>query len=370
MSFELDDFLVKSKQAGASDVHLNCNRTPVLRINGEVYKIALPPLTYHDIRTCLNKTLPNEYLKTHNIEFEDLTDIDYIYELKDVSRYRVNYCKDVFGGKLTFRAVPYAIKTLKELRLPSYLAEFTKFRNGIVFITGATGSGKTTTLASLIDMINQTRNCHIITIEDPVEFIYEDKKSLVTQRSLDIDVKDFKSGIKYALRQDPDVILVGEIRDKETLLIAIEAAETGHLVFSTLHTNGTVDIIDRLTGFIEETGQEDFRIRLANCIRAVVHQQLVPKKDDETLVPALEILTFTPTVVDYIIQNKITEVRQLMQRSRQMSLVTMNASLFHLYKKDIISADVALKCSLEKVEMNQLLKGMHKDIEIENDNIL
>ncbi len=369
MTFDLDDFLKKSHQAHASDIHLNCNKVPTLRVNGEVYKIATSPLTYEDIRACFEKTLPKDYLKVHNLSYDDIRDIDYIYEIEGISRYRVNYCKEVKGGKLTFRTIPYRIKSLQELELPEYLAEYTKFNNGIVFVTGATGSGKSTTIAALIEIINQTRKNHIITIEDPVEYVYEDKKSLITQRSLDIDVKDFKTGIKYALRQDPDVMLVGEIRDKETLLSAIEAAETGHLVFSTLHTNGTIPSIDRLTGFIEESGQEDFRIRLASCIRGIIHQQLIPKIDSGKLTPAVEILTFTSTVIDYVNEGKLHDIELLMQRSNQPNLVTMNMSLFDLYQRGVISEDIALEYSLEKVEMNQMLKGMQKGIAVE-DSIL
>jgi len=360
MTFDLNDFLTKSQQAHASDIHLNCNKVPILRINGEVYKIATSTINYGDIRSCLEQTLPKEYLKANNVTYDDIRDIDYIYEIKDVSRYRVNFCKDIYGGKLTFRTIPYKIKSIEELELPSYLGEYTKFNNGIVIVTGATGSGKSTTLASLIELINQTRKCHIVTIEDPVEYVYEDKKALITQRSLEIDVEDFKTGIKYALRQDPDVMLVGEIRDKNTLLSAIEAAETGHLVFSTLHTNGTIASIDRLTGFIEESGQEDFRIRLASCIRAIVHQQLVPKVDSGLLTPAVELLTFTSTVIDYVNEGKMHELEQLMQRSTQPGLTTMNTSLFQLYDKGMITAETALEYSLEKVEMNQMLKGIQK----------
>ena len=258
---------------------------------------------------------------------------------------------------------------MNELTLPEYLKEYTNFNNGIVFVTGATGSGKSTTLASLIEIINQKYKRHIITIEDPVEFVYEDKKSIITQRSLDIDVPDFKTGIKYALRQDPDVILVGEIRDKETLLSAIEASETGHLVFSTLHTNGTIPSINRLKGFIEETGQDQFMKRLANCIRGVVHQQLVPTTNNGLLAPAVEILTFTSTVIDYIKDGKMHEVSLLMQRSKQPNISTMNMSLFELYKKGTITKEIALEFSLEKVEMEQMLRGMYQNTELD-DSIL
>ena len=369
MSFDLDDFLKKSQQAKASDVHLNCNKIPTIRINGEIYKIATAQLTSADIRACLEKTLPEDYLKIEKITYDEIKDVDYMYELPGVSRYRVNYCRDINGGKMTFRAIPFRVKSLSELGLPDYLSTLTNFHNGIVIVTGATGSGKSTTLASLIEIINQTRKAHIITIEDPVEYVYEDKKSLITQRSLEIDVEDFKSGIKYALRQDPDVILVGEIRDKETLLSAIEAAETGHLVYTTLHTNGTMPSIDRLTGFIDEFGQEDFRMRLAGCIRAIIHQQLVPKAEDGKLIPAVEILTFTPTVVDYVNQGKKIELDQLMRRSKQAEITTMNTALYQLYERGLISDKTAIEYSLDIVEIKQLLKGMNKDIALE-DNIV
>lgn len=357
MTFDLDDFLIKSHKAQASDIHINCNKAPSLRINGEIYKIASETITHHDIKAILDKTLPKEYAK----RMDEIKDIDYIYEIKGVSRYRVNYCKDIFHGKFTFRAIPYHIKGLKELTLPEYLKEYTNFNNGIVFVTGATGSGKSTTLASLIELINQKHKCHIVTIEDPVEFVYEDKKAIITQRSLDIDVNDFKTGIKYALRQDPDVILVGEIRDKDTLLSAIEAAETGHLVFSTLHTNGTIASINRLKGFIEEMAQEAFMKRLANCIRGIVHQQLVPTVNNGVLVPAVEILTFTPTVIDYVKDGKMADIYLLMQRSKQPNISTMNMSLYSLYQAGTITKETALEYSLEKTEMDQRIRGMYQD---------
>ena len=357
MTFNLDDFLIKSQKAQASDIHINCNKIPSLRINGEIYKISTDIITYSDIQAILEKTLPFEYKDT----IEEKKDFDYIYEIKGVSRYRVNYCKDIYHGKFTFRTIPYYIKSLEELALPEYLKEFTKFNNGIVLVSGATGSGKSTTLASMIEIINQTRKNHVVTIEDPVEFIYEDKKSIITQRTLDIDVKDFKTGIKYALRQDPDVILVGEIRDKDTLLSAIQASETGHLVFSTVHTNGTIPSINRLKGFIEEYGQGQFMKRLANCIRGIVHQQLVPTTNNGALTPAVEILTFTSTVIDYVKDGKFNEIYHLMQMSKQPNLTTMNTSLFDLYEKGIITKEVALEYSLEKVEMDQMLRGIYRN---------
>ena len=363
MAFDIDDFLIKSQKAKASDIHINCNKIPSLRINGEIYKIATNPIDKEDISAILEKTLPQEYVKN----IHEVKDLDYIYEIKGVSRFRVNYCKDIYHGKFTFRTIPYHIKTLEELQLKPYLKEYTAFNNGIVFVTGATGSGKSTTIASLIDIINANQKKHIITIEDPVEFVYEEKKSIITQRSLNIDVEDFKSGIKSALRQDPNVILVGEIRDKETLLSAIEASETGHLVFSTLHTNGTIASINRFKGFIEEVAQDQFMKRLSNCIRGIVHQQLVPTQDNGKLVPDLEILTFTSTVMDYVKDGKFEDLQLLMQKSKQPNIQTMNMSLFELFQKGVISKETALEFSLEKVEMDQMLRGIYRNSSLEQD---
>lgn len=365
MVFNIDEFLAKAHKAEASDIHLNCGKVPALRIRGEIYKIASEPLSVLDIKAVLDKTLPDEFKKTQ----ANSKDIDYLYVLKGVSRYRINYAKDIHGGKFTLRSIPFKIKSLKELSLPGYLENFTDCNNGIVLISGATGMGKTTTLAAMLELINQKYKKHIITIEDPVEFVYEDKKSIVTQRSLGLDVADFKSGLKYALRQNPDVILIGEIRDRETLVSAVEASETGHLVFATVHTNGTVESINRLKGFVEDTVQEQFMKRLSACIRGVIHQQLVPVKDGK-LKPAVEILTFTSTVVDYVKEGKLYDIINLMKKSRQPNIATMNTALYNLYQDGEITRETAMKFSLEKVEMEQLLRGMYRDNAALDESIL
>ena len=211
--------------------------------------------------------------------------------------------------------------------------------------------------------------CYIFHIDSKkidTEAVAEDaetvrKKALITQRSLEVDVKDFKSGIKYALRQDPDVMLVGEIRDLDTLMSAIEAAETGHLVFATVHTNGTVASINRLKGFIEDSAQDQFMKRLSACIRGVIHQQLVPTTNDGNLTPAIEVLTFTSTVIDYVKEGKLYDITNLMKKSRQPNITTMNMALFSLYQKGMITKETAMEYSLERVEMEQMLRGMYRD---------
>ena len=366
MAFNIDNFLIKSHKAKASDIHVNCRKYPSLRINGEIFKISTETISNDDIRDILLKTLPKDY----PVAVSDLKDADYIYEIPEVARYRVNYCRDIYGGKFTFRIIPYHMKSWGELCIPEFIKEYANFNNGIVFVTGPTGSGKSTTLASIIELINENRKKHIVTIEDPVEFIYEDKKSIITQRSLGIDVPDFQTGIKYALRQDPDVILIGEIRDDDTLISAIEAAETGHLVFSTLHTNGTIATINRLIGFIEKNNQMEFMKRLAGCVRGIIHQQLVPTVKNRALIPAFEVLTFTSTVVDYVKDGKLHEIDLLMQKSKQGNIMTMNSSLFNLYLNKVITKETAMEFSLEKVEMEQLLRGKLKNTNSIEDSIL
>lgn len=355
MTFDFLGFLEKAVKANASDIHLNHGKRPCMRVNKKIFKLSNEVITREIIKEILMRTLPDEYTK----QIDELKDLDYVYEIKGLSRFRINYCRDIYNGKLTFRLVPYQVKSLDDLNLPEYLKNYTTFSNGIVIVTGATGSGKSTTLASLIDIINDNYKKHIVTLEDPVEFIYQEKKALITQRGLNINISDFKSGIKYALRQDPDVILVGEIRDKDTLLSAIEASETGHLVFSTLHTNGAVASINRLVGFVEEFGQQHFIKRLSECIRGIVHQALVPTVDEKHLIPAVELLTMTSTVVDYIKSGKYNEIYDLMKKTKQPNIFTMNSSLYNLYKEGKITKETALQYSLEKVEMEQLLRGIY-----------
>lgn len=366
MGLNIDEFLKKVYKIKASDVHLDCNKVPSLRIAGEIVKTVSELVTKNDIEKILLKTMPPEF----QCDISQISNLDYIYEIPGLSRYRVNYCRDIQGGKLTFRAIPYVIKSFEELSLPNIIKKYCEYKNGIIFVTGATGSGKSTTLASMIELINSTRKDHIITIEDPIEFVYEDKKSIITQRSLEIDVADFHTGIKYALRQDPDVILVGEIRDRETLLAAIEASETGHLVLSTLHTNGAIPSINRLLGLLDHQDHEEFLKRLSGCARAIIHQQLVPVKGENTLHPALELLTFTSTVCDYVKNGKLHEIEQLMKRSNQEDIITLNSSLQKLVQAGKITEQTAIDYSIDRTEMRQMLKGVLRGGNTDNESLL
>ncbi len=365
MEFNFDDFLLKAHKANASDLHFREGKSPSLRVDGKILRTTMSPLTYDDFQGILLKIAKRDVLEKIKLS----NNVDFTYEVPNFSRYRVNYCKDLGLPKLTLRVIPYDIPTLEELNLPKYLSEFTKINNGIILVTGPTGSGKSTTLASMVDLINKEQQKHIITIEDPVEFLYTDKKSLITQRGLGIDTDSFESGIKYGLRQDPDVILVGEIRDRETLEAAIEASETGHLVLSTMHTNSCVQTLNRILGFFEDGSSSLVLQRVIGTLRAIVSQKLLPKAQGG-LAAAVEIMGATPAVLDYLSKNQLEDIYALMQKSKSPSLVTMNASIYALYKNGLITQDIALDYSDNKLEMEQMLRGIYHGAKNMNDDDL
>ena len=364
--FEINEFLRKVSKTKASDVHLNLGKRPSLRISGEMIKLDEPPLTEDDFDEILKTVLHKDIY--HKIQ--DATDLDFTYELKGVSRYRVNYCKDLGAPKLTMRLIPYEIPTFEELTLPPSIQHFADFNNGILLITGPTGSGKSTTIASMIDNINKTKKKHIISIEDPIEFLYSDKNCLITQRGLGLDVQDFPSGMKYALRQDPDIIIIGEIRDRETVEAAIQAAETGHFVLSTLHTNSAVQTINRVIGLFELEQQEFIRKRLAVTLKGTIAQKLIKRKNGG-LVPALELMATTPAISDYIAKDKAYEIDQMLIKSNSQTLCTMNASIFNLYKLDIIDKETAIEASNNPTELYQMMRGIYHGLnDPDSDNLI
>lgn len=352
--FNIEEFLKKVNNTRASDIHLKVGKQPSLRISGKIVKLDEPVITEADfenmMRTMLYGDLPERIKKR--------SDVDFTYEIPNVSRYRVNYCKELGYPKLTLRTVPYAIPTLEELSLPQSLEVFTGYNNGIVLITGATSSGKSTTIASLIEIINKQKSKHIVTIEDPIEFLYTDKKCLITQRGVGVDVDSFSDGIKYALRQDPDIILVGEIRDRDTMESALNAAETGHLVFSTIHTNSASQTINRILGLFDDSTRNFVRDRFAKVLRGTIAQKLI-RTVNGGLVPALEIMANTPAIVDYIRKNQLEEVDMLIKRGGYQNMVSMNASIFKLFKGGVISKEEALNSTDDEVELNQMLRGIY-----------
>lgn len=353
--FYIDDFLKQAVNVGASDIHLSVGERPAIRVAGQIMRINLPELTEEDMNTTINTIAP-EHLKDRITRFFD---IDFSYEIPKVSRFRVNFGHQLAKNAIVFRVIPYKIKSFESLNLPKTMENFADFNNGIVLVTGPTGSGKSTTIAALIDYINEKYAKHIVTIEDPVEFIYTNKKSIVSQRQLLIDTPSFSDGVKYALRQDPDVIFIGEIRDKETVVSALNAAETGHMVVSTIHTNDAVQTINRIVNFFEPNERAFVRQQLANTLRGTIAQKLVPTVDGETRLPAPEILVVTPPVSDFIAKDELEKTYELVKQGAYNNMVTMNMSLFRLFEEGKITQNTAIYYSDAKSELEQMMRGVY-----------
>ncbi len=353
--FDIISFLQKAIKAGASDVHLQVGERPTLRIDGRIVRVDMPALTEADIAKAHDKLLP-EGLKA---KIHSLYDMDFAYEIPGVSRFRVNLNKQLGKNALVIRTIPYVIKKIAQLNLPESIEQFATLNNGLVLVTGPTGSGKSTTIASLIDFINLNYAKHIITIEDPVEFLFTSKKSIVSQRQVGIDTPTFPDGIKYALRQDPDVIFIGEIRDQETITVAMKAAETGHLVFATIHTNNAVQTVDRIINMFDPKDRDFVRSQLAGVLRGTVAQRLLPVADGVGRRPACEVLIVTPTVKDFIKKDNLPEVYDLVKKGSFNNMITLNSSLYHMAKNGIITEEVAIDTSENKSEIQQMFRGVY-----------
>lgn len=354
-TFYIDDFLRQAVSVGASDIHLSAGERPAIRVAGQIMRINLPPLTEDDIDFVI-QTISPEHLKDRISRFFD---IDFSYEIKNYSRFRVNLSHQLAKNAIVFRVIPYHIKAFEELGLPKTLEAFAEFNNGLVLVTGPTGSGKSTTIASLIDFINERYAKHIVTIEDPVEFIYSNKKSIISQRQLLIDTPSFTDGIKYSLRQDPDVIFIGEIRDKETVEAALNAAETGHLVVSTVHTNDAVQTVARIVNFFEPSERDYIREQLAATLRGTVAQKLLPTIEADSRVPAAEILVVTPPVIDFIAKDELDRVYELVKTGSYNNMITMNMSIYKLFEEGKITKETALYYSDAKSELEQMIRGVY-----------
>lgn len=352
--FDINSFLGKAISIGASDVHLRVDERPIIRKDGKIIKVDLPRLTEDDLINILNVILPKTVKTRANSAF----DLDFSYEIKGLSRFRINLSRQLGKSALVIRNVPYSIKALEDLNLPLAIEQFARLNNGLVLITGPTGSGKSTTLASLIDYININYAKHIITIEDPIEFIFTSKKSIISQRQVEIDTPSFPEGVKYAMRQDPDVILIGEIRDKETIECALKASETGHLVFATLHTNDAVQTINRIVNMFEPQDRLYIRSQLASTLRGTISQKLVNMKKGEGRCPACELLVATPTIKDFIEKDELEQIYSLVSKGSFNEMLTMNMSLHKLFLDESISEEEALDKSDNKNELKQMLRGV------------
>jgi|DewCreStandDraft_4_1066084.scaffolds.fasta_scaffold07335_4 twitching motility protein PilT len=350
----LKDLLHMMIEKRASDMHLKEGRPPMFRIDGKLAPLDMDILSNADLKEMVYSILDERQRK----KFEETNEMDLAYNLEGVARYRANVFKQMGKLEMVMRAIPIKIPSIEELNLPSILNEVALYPRGLVLVTGTTGSGKSTTLASMINKINENYNKHIVTIEDPIEFVHSDKKSSISQREVGLDTESFGTALKYVLRQDPDVILIGEMRDAITVGTALSAAETGHMVFSTLHTIDTVQSINRILDFFSKDQQNQIRIQLAGTLRAVISLRLIKKSDGTGMVPAVEVMIVTPTVRGYLEEGKLGSIKDLIREGAQFGMQTFDQSLISLHKKGLISLEEAKRNATSIQEIELAMKGI------------
>jgi len=353
---DIRELLTTTKEKDASDLHISVESPPILRINGKLNKLNLPELNRQNVHEMIYSIISDKQKE----KYEALHELDFSFELEDLTRFRINIFKTRRGEAAAFRLIPEKIKSLSELNLPEEISVFTKKPKGFVLVTGPTGSGKSTTLASLIDIINEERYEHIITIEDPIEFIHKHKNCVIDQREVGIHTDSFAYALRSALRQDPDVILVGEMRDLDTISMAVTAAETGHLVFSTLHTNSASETIERIINVFPPHQQYQIRMQVAESLLGIVAQTLLPTIDEEGRVPALELMIATPAVRNIIREEKIHTLPTTIQMGRKEGMISLDQSLKELMVEGKISREEAIKRAIDKKVFMETRKSHYK----------
>ena len=354
---ELDALFRGLVESGASDLHLRTGEPPLLRNNGELSRQSLPAISAEKLDSMLVSIMTPKELG----EFREAGDTDWAYEIAGLARFRCNAGRDRFGPMAVFRVIPNQIRTADEMGLSREVQNLCYLTKGLVVVTGPTGSGKSTTLAGLVDLINRTRTDHIITIEDPIEFVHPSKKCLVTQRQVGLHTRSFKQALRAALREDPDIILVGEMRDLETVSIAIETAETGHLVFGTLHTTTASSTIDRIIDQFPPDRQSQVRVMLSESLRGVIAQTLC-KKVGGGRVAAREILLSIPAVSNLIREGKTFQIPSIMQTNRKTGMVTLNDALMELVDAKLVESKEAYMKAVEKTGFAAALKAKRHDV--------
>lgn len=347
----VDDLLRMVVERGASDLHLAVGIPPVLRIDGKLYPTSFNLLTGQESQRLVYDILTDEQIQ----RFESALELDFSYSLGKVSRFRVNCYKDKNTVATAFRVIPAKIPTIRELGLPILLEELTRKPRGLILVTGPTGSGKSTTLAAMINQINMESSRHIITIEDPIEYLHQHRMSIINQREVGLDTKTFNNALRAALREDPDVILVGEMRDLETISTAITCAETGHLVLATLHTNNAPQTIDRVVDVFPPGQQEQIRFMLSNNLEAVLCQQLLPRAGVPGRVCAMEVMIATSAIRNLIRESKAHQITSSMQTSAAQGMQTMDQALKDLYSRGIITYDEALSRAMNQEEFKTMI---------------
>jgi twitching motility protein PilT len=349
----LNDYLIDATNAGASDLHVTVGLPPMVRVDGEVRALDYEPLKPNIIRDLIYEILSDNQRQRLESDWE----LDFSYGVPRLARFRVNvyYQRGSLGA--AFRMIPHEVKPLDELGLPSSVEDMTNKSRGLVLVTGPTGSGKSTTLASMIDKINETRHEHIMSVEDPIEFLHQHKQCIVNQREVNQDTKSFAEALRHVLRQDPDVILVGELRDIETISLAVTAAETGHLVFGTLHTQDAPQTIDRIIDVFPGQQQGQIRTQLATALQGILTQTLLRRRDGEGRVVAAEVLVPTSGVRNLIREGKNHQIFSAMQTGGKFGMQTMDSALVALLQKGVISREEAQKRANDPEELQRLSGG-------------
>ncbi len=352
----VNDLLKISVERGASDLHLKAGSYPMMRVRGELAPLSQERLTHEDMTAILQTVMPTESRE----KFKEAREMDLAYSVAGLGRFRCNAFQQRGSLGMTFRVIPMRVLTIQELLLPPVLKTISLGERGLVLVTGTTGSGKSTTLAAMIDEINTTQTVNIMTIEDPIEYLHRDKRSIICQREVGTDTASFAQALRSALRQDPDVILVGEMRDFETIETALTAAETGHLVFSTLHTLDATETINRIIAVFPPHQQQQIRIQLSNVLRAVVSQRLLPRADGRGRVPAVEVMIATPFIRDCILdRDKTNQIRgAIAAGTSQYGMQTFDQSIFFLYEQQLVTAEEALRWASSPDEFKLRMQGI------------
>lgn len=354
----IDGFFRLLIAEGGSDLHLSSGSQPMLRKHGVLNKIQYHPLNDRELRQMLFEICPEEKQKV----FEETGDLDFAYEIPSLARFRANYFMQKWGISAVFRQIPSRILTADQINLPPICKSFAMLRKGMILVTGPTGSGKSTTMAAILDYANKNRTDHILTLEDPIEFVHEPIKSLINHREIGVHSTSYSRALKHALREDPDIILIGEMRDLETIELAIEAASTGHLVFGTLHTISAIKTIDRLVEVFPTDAQERIRTSLADTLKGVVAQNLFKRLDRPGRCAALEVMVVTQSVSSLIRQGKIVQIHSAMQTGKKYGMQTLDDAIGDLLEKGWISVEEAYEKCEDKERFVKFLKEKPTDL--------
>lgn len=348
----IEEMLKTAKDAGASDVHITVGVPPKMRVNGHLITMDYDRLLPDDTHALLDEIMNEQQKK----RFEEQGEHDMSFSIPNMGRYRVNAFKQRGSVAIALRLVGTQVPSAEELGIPESVIELYRKKRGLVLVTGPTGSGKSTTLAAIIDKINNNREAHVITLEDPIEYLHQHKKSMVNQREIGLDSQSYANALRAALREDPDVILVGEMRDFETISVAITAAETGHLVLSTLHTIGAASTVDRVIDVFPPHQQQQVRVQLANVLEAVISQQLLPKTDESGRAAAFEVLHANHAVRNLIREGKTHQLMSVMQTNRKLGMIAMDEAIIQLCREGKISKEMAVQFAQDsEAMMNKLM---------------